>query len=322
MPKTYTNPVYAEYFADPFVLRHEDRYYAYGTAPQLPGGGQFPILTSGDLVQWELVGAALYPEHGDEFWAPAVAYTDGVFYLYYSAHGIEEHDHQLRVALSDRPTGPFQSAEHVLVPNQPFTIDAHPFLDSDGQWYLYYSRDFLEADDNYRIGTGIVVDRLVDMQHLAGEPQLVIRPHADWQLFETNRVHYGQTLDWYTVEGAAPLMHNGEYYCFYSGGAWRQSSYGVAYVIGNHPLGPYVVPPAAGPILRSEPGTLIGPGHNTFVASPDNRETIIVYHAWDAAQTGRRMCIDRLRWNGDRPSIKGPTSTPQPAWPAADRSAM
>ena len=28
---TFTNPVYPAYFADPFVLRHGDRYYAYGT---------------------------------------------------------------------------------------------------------------------------------------------------------------------------------------------------------------------------------------------------------------------------------------------------
>src|SRR5205085_5871374 len=33
LQRTYTNPVYADYFADPFVLRHEGRYYAYGTAP-------------------------------------------------------------------------------------------------------------------------------------------------------------------------------------------------------------------------------------------------------------------------------------------------
>jgi hypothetical protein len=28
---TYTNPVWHGYFADPFVLRHEGVYYAYGT---------------------------------------------------------------------------------------------------------------------------------------------------------------------------------------------------------------------------------------------------------------------------------------------------
>lgn len=314
MPGTYQNPVYTAYFADPYVLRHEGRYYAYGTAPRLPGGGQFPILTSSNLIHWELAGAALYPDRGDEFWAPAVAYADGVFYLYYSADGIEGRDHQLRVAVSDRPTGPFQSAEHLLVPDQPFSIDAHPFQDRDGQWYLYYSRDFLEADEPFRVGTGIVVDRLVDMQHLAGEPQLVIRPHADWQLFATGRFHYGQARDWYTVEGAAPLLHADRYYCFYIGGTWQQSNYGVAYVVSEHPLGPYRMPSQPGPILRSVPGVVVGPGHNTFVPSPDDRETVMVYHAWDAARTGRRMCIDRLRWHGDRPEIAGPTSTPQPEW--------
>lgn len=320
MPETYQNPVYAGYFADPYVLRHEGRYYAYGTAPQLPDGGQFPILTSRDLVHWEVVGAALYPDSGDEFWAPAVAYSDGIFYLYYSAHGVEGRDHQLRVALSDRPTGPFRSAGHLLAPDLPFSIDAHPFQDRDGQWYLYYSRDFLEADETYRIGTGIVVDRLVDMQHLAGDPQLVVRPHADWHLYEAGRFHYGQVWDWYTVEGAAALMHANMYYCFYSGGAWQQSNYGVAYVVAQHPLGPYEIPSPSKPILRSVPGIVLGPGHNTFVTSPDDRETMIVYHAWDPAHTERRMCIDRLYWHSDRPDVEGPTSTSQPAWPPMEMS--
>ena len=33
--QTYTNPVWPGYFADPFVLRWEDRYVAYGTGAAL-----------------------------------------------------------------------------------------------------------------------------------------------------------------------------------------------------------------------------------------------------------------------------------------------
>jgi hypothetical protein len=38
-----------------------------------------------------------------------------------------------------------------------------------------------------------------------------------------------------------------------------------------------------------------------------------VYHAWDLAQTARRMCIDRLDWVDGKPSTPGPTWTDQPA---------
>lgn len=313
MKITYTNPVYSHYMADPFVLRHGGYYYAYGTAPTPIGERWFPILQSADLVNWTPRGGALIPVPGaDEFWAPEVVYHDGIFYMYYSAHGINGGNHRLRVATSTDPLGPFEDTGCVLTPDDPFTIDAHPFCDKDGQWYLFYARDFLTADNGYRIGTGIVVDRLVDMITLAGQPRIVVRPHADWQLFQAQRSIYDGVYDWYTVEGPAVRLHKSRYYCFYSGGGWEQDNYGVAYVVAEHPLGPYIQPNhVSGPLLRSVPGRVIGPGHNSFVVSPDGSQEYVVYHGWDSAKTARYMRIDRLMWDGDRPIIEGPTWTLQ-----------
>lgn len=187
--KSYLNPVYPHYMADPFVLRHDGIYYAYGTAPAPSDGWQFPVLTSVDLIDWTAAGWALIPVDGaDQYWAPEVAYHDGQFYLYYSAHGLAGRDHLLRVATSSSPLGPFQDSGQILTPDDSFTIDAHPFYDQDGQWYLFYSRDFLTLDGDYRIGTGIVVDRLSTMLTLAGQPRVVVRPYADWHLFQEQRL--------------------------------------------------------------------------------------------------------------------------------------
>ncbi|MBC7869420.1 MAG: family 43 glycosylhydrolase [Chitinophagaceae bacterium] len=311
---TYTNPVYPNYMADPFVLRHNGHYYAYGTGPASAVGEQFPLLRSIDLIHWERCGWALAPLPGaDGFWAPEVAFHDGVFYLYYSASGINGHDHQLRVATSTHPTGPFTDCGLILAPDDPFTIDAHPFCDVDGQWYLFYARDFLTLDGEYRVGTGIVVDQLVDMVTLAGDPHVVVRPHADWHLFEAGRSMYGAVYDWHTIEGAALRIHSGRYYCFYSGGAWEHDNYGVAYVVADHLLGPYRHPAEIDlPLLRSVPGKVIGPGHNSFTENAEGSE-YIVYHGWDTDMTARLMRIDRLRWEGDMPIIDGPTWTSQPS---------
>lgn len=311
---TYTNPVYDHYLADPFVLFHEGTYYAYGTAPADPSGRQFPVVRSVDLIHWEQCGHALAPLAGAvAFWAPEVAFHDGLFYMYYSASGINGNDHQLRVAISESPTGAFIDQGLVLTGDDPFTIDAHPFRDTDGQWYLFYSRDFLTLDGDYRVGTGIVVDRLIDMQTLAGEPQVVVRPHADWQLFQAQRAMYDGVYDWHTIEGAAMRAHNGRYYCFYSGGAWEQENYGVAYVVADHPMGAYERPAhVTGALLRSVEGQVIGPGHNSFTQDATGQE-YIVYHGWDVNKTARLLRIDRLNWDGDKPVITGPTWTPQPA---------
>jgi beta-xylosidase len=308
--KTYTNPVYGHYFADPFVLRHGVAYYAYGTAPL--AAGTVPGLTSTDLVHWSPLGDVLEPLAGAEaYWAPEVAVADGVFHMYYSAGGAEGEGHQVRVATAERPEGPFRDAAVVLAPDEPFSIDAHPFRDDDGRRYLFYCRDFL--DEEGRPGTGIVVDELRGMTELAGDPQVVVRPHADWHLFAAQRHWYGRTWDWYTVEGPFVRKRDGRYYCFFSGGAWREPNYGVSYAVAEHPLGPYAVAAGDGPVVvRTARGRVIGPGHASIVPSPSGGEDYLVYHAWEPGGAERLMRIDRLDWTADGPRCVGPSTEPRP----------
>jgi beta-xylosidase len=323
MQKTYRNPVYPDSFADPFVLRHEGMYYAYGTAPGGADGRQIPVLRSADLVNWEPLGHALIPApemaaaSGFHFWAPEVASHDGRFYMYYSAGNAPEGtDQKLRVAVAEHPAGPFIDAGKTLVPGQPFSIDAHPFRDEEGQWWLFYCVDFLEPSHDHRIGTGIVVDRLLDMTTLADESRTVVRPHHDWHVFRKDRPMYGKVYDWHTVEGAAVLYREGMYWCFYSGGAWERENYGVSYVVAKHAEGPYRRPEGGHEALlmrTPQSGEAVGPGHNSFTASPDGSETWIVYHAWDRERTTRRMCIDRMEWVDGKPVTSGPTWTAQRA---------
>jgi Beta-xylosidase len=87
-----SNPVYPNYFADPFVWRHNGVYYAIGTGVLDEHGegrgGVFEILRSDDLFHWTPAASAmerLAPEYGDSYWAPEVAYAGEQFYLYYSS---------------------------------------------------------------------------------------------------------------------------------------------------------------------------------------------------------------------------------------------
>ena len=307
---TYTNPVYPEYFADPFVLRHDGVYYAFGTAPF--SGRTIPALRSSDLVRWEPLGDVLQPLETavEGYWAPEIACHDGVFTMYYSAGRAEGEEHRLRVARATRPEGPFVDRGILLDPDEPFTIDAHPFRDDDGTWYLFYCRDFLEGD---RVGTGIVVNQLNDMETLAGERRTVIRPYADWNLFQKERFWYGRTWDWYTIEGPFVRKHAGRYYCFFSGGAWREQNYGVSYAVADHPLGPYTVAEGEGPtLLRTIPDKVLGPGHASIVRSPSGASDYLVYHGWEPGGDARLMRIDRLDWAEDGPRCDGPSVEPRP----------
>ena len=320
MPRTYRNPVWPGYFADPFVLRHEGEYFAYGTAETLERDGRggvraFKILRSRNLVDWMEAGAALElpPDVFDHaFWAPEVAFHHGTFYLYYSsAPPGRDELHRLRVATSTSPTGPFIEAGLVLPEAEGFCIDAHPFRDPrDGAWYLFFARDYFEE----RTGTGLAVVPLApDLRRAAAPPTPILRANADWQIYERNRTHYGRTWTaWHTVEGPCVVAHDDRYYCFYSGGNWQTHAYGVSYAVADHPLGPWQHADGAEPlVLRQRTGEVLGPGHNSYTIGPDGRTEFLVYHAWDAARTARRMCIDRLMWTKDGPRCTGPTTTEQ-----------
>lgn len=312
----HNNPVYGSYFADPFVWKCGGAYYAIGTGAQEAKGeviGKiFPVLQSDDFFQWKVASSALVrpdPALGTHFWAPEVAPHGDAFYLYYSVgHG--DKDHQLRVAISSSPQGPYQDTGKPLInPRQcPFAIDAHPFQDDDGQWYLFYARDFLDVTPKGRAGTALMVARMNSMTELEDEGRVVVRARHDWQRFQADRSMYGRVWDWHTIEGPFVRKHEGRYYCFYSGGRWECETYGVDFCVADHVLGPYSdVGNEAGPrILKTIPGTLIGPGHNSIVTGPDG-EDYIVYHAWDKAMKARQMFIDRLLWTDAGPRCDGPT---------------
>jgi GH43 family beta-xylosidase len=315
----YQNPVWDGYLADPFVLQHEGVYYAYGTGSsvgdEMGDSRQFPVVRSTDLAHWEACGGALEPlaaHPGAAYWAPEVAFHNGTFYMYYSAEGSGIDTHRLRVATADSPLGPFRDTGKILFPDEGFTIDAHPFRDpKDGQWYLYFAKDWLEVP----VGTGTAVVPLADdMMTPLEKPRTVLRASADWHVFARNRELYDQVFEaWHTVEGPFVVERGGKYFCFYAGGAWTTADYGVGYGVADHPLGPFRDDwNAHGPaVLRGVPGKVLGPGHNSVVRGPDGVTDFIVYHAWDTAQTARRMCIDPIEWTADGPRALGPTWEPQ-----------
>jgi len=81
------------------------------------------------------------------------------------------------VAVSDSPGGPYVDTGSVLVDCESNRLRSIlSFRDDDGQWYFFYSRNFTNAEPGVHIGTGIMVDRLIDMTHLAGDCHVLCAP--------------------------------------------------------------------------------------------------------------------------------------------------
>ena len=300
----YSNPVWDGYCADPFVLRHADFYYAYGTGPADENGQQFVVLRSPDLVNWQQLPNALEPKpelKNKPHWAPEVAFANGKFWMYYSADESDDAGHRLRVAASDAPDGPFHDVGRLKMQDEGFAIDASPFHDpQSGNWYLYYARDFFDS----RAGTGTAVVQLnEDMTSAQGEPRVAIRASADWQIFERNRFHYNQIWGkWHTVEGPFVVFKDERYYLFYSGGKWESDGYGVSFAVADDPRGPWTDYGDRARVLQGD-AEVIGPGHCSVVLAPDNRTQICCYHAWNRERTMRQLCVDPIEWTSDGPRV-------------------
>ena len=317
-PRTYTNPVYKGSMPDPSVIRVQGVYYAFGTTgkERKADGRIFTLLRSTNLVDWEELGGAVTPPSANpnyEYWAPEAMAHKGKFYVYYAMGGVEPERFVNRVAMSDKPEGPYTDAGEVDGETNRFTIDPFPFRDSGGQMYFFYACNFPFVTGDQHPGTGIKVDHLTDMRHLAGEGQTVVRARHDWTLYESNRWMevYGKTFDWHTIEGPCVVKHEGKYYCFYSGANWQTPRYGLDYVVADQVMGPYRDQGTSARVLHGVPGHVRGPGHHSIVFGPDGKTQYVVYHAWDPGMTTRQLCVDKLDWTPAGPRCT-PTWTPMP----------
>jgi GH43 family beta-xylosidase len=320
---TYTNPVHPTNFPDPFILKHKGEYFAICTG-HWKDGKIFGMMRSKDLIHWDELGGAMEPieSHDREripyihYWAPEIYKFGDTFYLYYSV-GNETYMH-LRVATATHPAGPYTDSGKMLTSEQ-FAIDAHIFRDDDGQHYLFYATDFL---DYSHIGTGTVVDKLVDPFTLEGDPKPVTRAQYDWQVYDPARKEKGG-VRWHTVEGPTVLKRKGIYYEMFSGGNWQNKSYGVSYATTEdidsryeweqHSDGVKVLPVLRTISADDGKTPVTGPGHNSVVTGPSNLEKIIVYHQWDRDLKNRVLSIDRMDWVGEKMLVLGPTTDLQEA---------
>ena len=309
--RTYINPVHLRPCPDPFVLKFLNEYWCYSTGIS-EDGRSFPVLHSRDLIKWRELGGALVRFDPDAtcWWAPEVTYANGIFRMYYSVGN--ETRMQIRVGEAAHPAGPYVDLG-VGITNEEFAIDPHVFIDDDGTQWLFYATDFLTHS---HIGTGTVRDRMLDPYKLAGEPQPVTRARYDWQLYDPDRKEKGG-VRWHTVEGPFVVKRKGLYYQMFSGGNWKNESYGASFATSDTlssegEWDQFSDGERSLPILRTIPGKVIGPGHNSLVRGPDNRQFFCIYHCWSEIAKDRVLAIDRLDWAGPRLLVVGPTFTQQP----------
>lgn len=269
-PRLSGNPIFPGWYADPELHVFAGRYYLYPTySKEYEKQTFFEAWSSSDLTDWRSEGRIL--DFADvpwstnrAAWAPSAIERGGRYYFYFSAGD----GAGLGVARSDHPAGPFRDVlGHPLVGHYPHgaqPIDAHAFLDDDGQAYLYFGG----------WGHAVVVPLNEDMVSLAGD------------FVEITPENY--------VEGPFMLKRRGVYYFMWSEGGWGDASYAVAYAKSDSPRGPFV---RAGRILAGNPAVGTSAGHHSALCYPGTDDWYIAYHRRPLSETSahhRVVCLDRM----------------------------
>ncbi|TRX11271.1 family 43 glycosylhydrolase [Flavobacterium gawalongense] len=291
-------PVIPDYVADPSVSYFNGIYYLYGTSDidhGLQEMGPPVVWISKDLVNWSYKGVLFKgfdwnkpytfgPEGKKKtgyfrYWAPGVVIKkDKLYHLYPT---ILKPDNKLGTyhLTSKSPEGPFQfSNGKGIFFNEPekekeetkpvfADIDGDPFVDDDGQAYIYWRR------------------------------RKAAKLSKDWKTIEGSEVSIPTKRSGYS-EGPLLFKRNGIYYYLYtlSGGA----NYVYAYMMSKTgPLGPFVAPEQDMVFKSNIEKGVWGPGHGNVLHIPGTDDYLFFYLEYGQGSTTRQVFVNRLQFNAD-----------------------
>ena len=224
------NPIIRNQFtADPAARVFGDSVYLYPSHDILATEGRgrpgwfcmedYHVFSSANLVDWKDDGVILSQTtvpwadpRAYALWAPDCVSRNGKFFFYFPApakdttHG---RGFSIGVAVAEKPWGPFTPQPAPI--DGVRGIDPNPFIDDDGQAYLYWA------------GWGFQVAKLkANMVELDGRPQPIAGlPTAGLK------------------EGPYVFKRNGKYYLTYP--HVQNKTERLEYAIGESPTGPFTV---------------------------------------------------------------------------------
>ncbi len=295
----YVNPVLNADYSDPDVCRVGDDFYMTSSSFACFPGLQ--ILHSTDLVNWEIIGAALtdypgpgwsderpwetlsqqldkpygdvpdshawrtVPQHGNGVWAPAIRYHDGEFYIYCG-----DPDRGVFMVKSADPRGRWE--DPVWVVKAKGYIDPCPFWDEDGKAYLSHGCAGSRAGIKSVL---FVAPMSPDGTRLLGPSRIVYDGH------ETQP----------TIEGTKFYKREGYYYIFSPAGGvptgWQ------VVLRSSSPWGPY----EEKVVMAEGRSGVNGPHQGAWIDTPAGEHWFM--HFQDKDAYGRVVHLQPMEWTSD-----------------------
>lgn len=276
---------------DPWIIRHSETYYYSKVVEDCIVIMRSKNIT--DIAAGER--CTVFSDHRniEIFWAPEIHHINGAWYIYFAAkdsHSPVDSIHRMYV-LSNKASDPFTGTwklDEVKGMDDKFAIDGTTAEISGTRYFIWSGWEGYE-----NIQQNLYIARMISPVQIANEKILISQPQYSWECRTFPTVN----------EGPAVIVQNNTVNLTYSAsGSW--SNY---YCIGllTAPIDTDLTNPSVWekhtePMLQTGHG-IYGPGHNSFVVSPDSSQTEIVYHIarWNGGGFNRCVKIQPISFNPD-----------------------
>jgi GH43 family beta-xylosidase len=309
----YYNPI-KNTANDPWVMKHGDYYYF---VESWDGGIWVWKSPYRNLTRIESGGTKVkvwtYPTSGPNcngVWAPELHYLSGKWYIYYAATTCDNNNANHRMFVlegnSSDPQGSYTDKGKIYdSSSDKWAIDGHPFIYGGN---MYFTWSGWPGDTN-----GVQNNYIAPMSNpwtISGPRVLISTPEYDWE----KKGGDGTPAAPWINEGPTSLRNgtSSTMNIIYSAsGSWTDDyCYGILTNTTGNMLDPKAWVKKSTPVF-SKTSEVFGPGHGSFVKSPDGTQDWMIYHsarksgsAWD-----RIMNTQKFTWNTDNtPNFGSPVS--------------
>lgn len=312
----FNNPIIAA-GADPSIVFYNGSYYL------VQSDGDIWVTKSATLTglgSGSRIRVWTHPASGAyccEVWAPEVLFINNRFYIYFAADDGNNVNHRLYVleSTTSDPQGAYTFRGKIAAPTDRWAIDG-TLLQQGSSLYFVWSG----WQGTTNVDQRIYIAPMSNPYTISGDRVQLSAPDQPWERVVGNP---------YINEGPEILQRNNKIFLVYSAnGSWSDEyCLGMLTAAGGaNVLLPSSWTKSSGCVF-SKRDTAYGPGHNTFVKSPDGTQDWIVYHANTVSGSswgGRSIRAQQFGFDaGGNPSFGMPAAIYEPqAIPSGEVSSV
>ncbi|GFP77210.1 family 43 glycosylhydrolase [Clostridium fungisolvens] len=266
---TFTNPIGGG--ADPWVISAGGSYYYVQSngvnTITIRKSSTLQDITSGTATTvWTAPAGTPY---SSETWAPELHYVRGRWYIYFAADNGANENHRMYCLeggtdANNPLNGAFNFKGKVAAATDRWAIDG-TVLDYNNQLYFIWSG--WEGTSN--VAQNLYIAKMSNPYTISGDRVLISTPDQSWERNGTPYINEGPEV---IVSGSTVNI------IYSASGSWTDDYCLGRLTCTNGDLMNRSAYSKVGPVF-SKFGDVYGPGHASFVKSPDGVQNWIVYHA-------------------------------------------